>query len=68
MDSCAEVARGLKDKRCFEWMERFVRTFEMRWNTLIDWYQADGDRGKAWEWTCFGALRGDEQLALEAAK
>jgi hypothetical protein len=39
--SCAEVARRLKDERCFEWMERFVRAFETQWKPLIDWYSTN---------------------------
>jgi hypothetical protein len=57
----------MKDDRCFEWMERFVRTLETRWDTLIEWYSQDLKEHKALQWVCFGALRGDEKLALQAA-
>jgi hypothetical protein len=52
----------------FEWMERFVHTFQTRWDELIAWCQKDGRAGKALEWMCFAAVHGDQKQALEAAR
>jgi hypothetical protein len=51
----------------FECMERFVRTFETRWDQLINWYAAESNQEKMIEWCQFAVARGDEKRAENVA-